>query len=194
MMKIEYQNLKSADIPAAAQLCADVFDGPFSWFQFPEKKKSENSFEVALTERFEKLHLSGLKHAMIVAKSDAKVVGFVEVGMLPIPEGAVVPRTEITLDSTKSDAAYLGNLAVLANFRRQSVGKSLVRIGMKVAEKWGDDDIFAAVDANNYSAISFYTKLGFNIKLDERDLIFKARSKGPRIFFSKPTTSISTQE
>ena len=98
------------------------------------------------------------------AKS-SHVIGFLEVGMLPCPvEPNVVSEQQPisnTIASTSSesiwedvakaqsqastrrnDVPYLGNVAVLETYRRQGVGQKLVRIGIKIAEKWKENDVW----------------------------------------------------
>ena len=80
---------------------------------------------------------------------------------------------------------YFNNLTY--NFIK---GTKLVRIALKLVEKWGDTKLFAAVDYDNSFALAFYKKLNFNIELDERDLLNRSSKKSARIFMSKTVNKI----
>lgn len=87
---------------------------------------------------------------MIVATAENdKIVGFVEIGMLPVPSD----RINRNFNLFKKEAPYLGNVAVATTHRRLGVGTRLVRIGSKVAEKWGEEVLFVAVDKQNDAAM-----------------------------------------
>ena len=60
----------------------------------------------------------------------------------------------------------------------------LVRVGMKVAEKWGDPKLFVVVENDNYGAIKFYQKLLFQCVMSEEDNINRRMDRTPRIFMS----------
>jgi ribosomal protein S18 acetylase RimI-like enzyme len=233
--KIEYRNAKVNDIEAIAELCSDVFDGPFEWHQQIQRVRSVNDYKSQLQDRFTRLVNGGVKHSMIVAAlgSSAKIVGFLEVGMLPAPvdvnvdagvealdgssgaggaddvdsgdsgdsssggavdstgsgsiweqatEDADRVRNEQTKASSRQDVPYLGNVAVATDSRRQGIGRRLVRIGMKVAEKWGDKQLCVAVDASNKPAILMYEKLKFSCVLNEEELITRSAKRPPRLF------------
>lgn len=82
------------------------------------------------------------------------------------------------------EAPYLGNVAVSRDYRRKGIGSRLVRVGMKVCEKWNERDLFVAVDASNRDALLMYNKMNFDQVLDERNLIYGSR-KEPRVFLKK---------
>jgi ribosomal protein S18 acetylase RimI-like enzyme len=60
----------------------------------------------------------------------------------------------------------------------------LVRIGLKVAEKWGDEKLFVVVESDNSAAIKMYEKLKFSLVLKEEDNINRRMDRVPRIFMS----------
>ena len=100
--------------------------------------------------------------------NEETVIGFLEVGMLPCPvEPEVVHEQPISntiasssssesiwedvakaqaqsqqASTVRNDVPYLGNVAVLETCRRQGVGQKLVRIGIKIAEKWKENDVW----------------------------------------------------
>ena len=170
-MKIEYRNAQAQDLEGMATLCADIFDGPFPWHQPLARTKSIQEYKIQFSDRLLRLVDGGIKHAMIVAvteeQSNNNIIGFLEVGMLPCPiEPNVVHEQPIsnTITSSmssesiwedvakaqsqsqgrnsRSDVPYLGNVAVQETYRRQGVGQKLVRIGMKIAQKWKENDVW----------------------------------------------------
>ncbi len=84
---------------------------------------------------------------------------------------------------------YLGNVLVTESFRRKGIGSNLIKIGLKVAEKWKYDKLYLAVDVDNTIALDLYTKLGFEVILDERDLINRNINKKCRLFMAKNVPS-----
>lgn len=86
--------------------------------------------------------------------------------------------------SNTDEAPYLGNVAVSRDHRRKGIGSRLVRVGMRVAEKWNETDLFVAVDASNRDALLMYDKMNFEQVFDERSLIYGSR-KDPRLFLKK---------
>ena len=68
--------------------------------------------------------------------------------------------------------------------RRQGVGMKLVKIGLKVAQKWGDSRLFVVVESDNYGAIKMYEKLKFVCVMKEEDNINRRMDRLPRIFMA----------
>lgn len=60
----------------------------------------------------------------------------------------------------------------------------LVRVGLKVVEKWGDEKLFVVVESDNSAAIKMYEKLKFSLVLKEEDNINRRMDRVPRIFMS----------
>lgn len=60
----------------------------------------------------------------------------------------------------------------------------LVRIALKVTEKWGDPKLYVVVESNNSGAIKFYDKLKFACVMKEEDNINRRVDRVPRIFMS----------
>jgi len=186
--KVTYRNLDLNDIDGASALCSEAFDGPFRIYEFLQKKSSIENYRLQFQKRFLDYVQAGLKHAMIVATMDGIVIGFVEIGLLPPPIGRD-PSTEV------KDSAYIGNLAVSENHRRIGVGKNLVRIAMKVAEKWNEKEIYAAVKSKNFGARSLYESLGFLLVLKESENIyqqFKRDQTDLRVYYCKPLNQLTS--
>ena len=184
---LEYRNVKEDDLESIAILCSTSFDGPFAWYQLFEKAKSEELSKIAVRNRFYNFVRKGAKHAMIVATSTSgdtnEIVGFVEIGQLPSPLSD--SNDDSSAGNTLSDVSYLGNVVVSSDFRRKNIATNLVKISAKVVGKWGDPFLYAAVECTNNAAIQLYSKLGFVVVLDERDLI-NYKSPRPRLFMRKP--------
>ena len=105
--KVQYRNLRRADLIAAGELCQRGL-------------AAEAGIGAQLTQRFERLVSQGLKHAMVVAvdpSSDA-VVGFLEVGTLPSPILMTVSWQGADLEGFP-EVPYLANVVVDERFRRQ---------------------------------------------------------------------------
>ena len=121
--KIQFRNLRRADLPAAGELCQRGL-------------AAEADIGVQLADRFERLVAQGMKHAMVVAVEPGSeaVVGFLEVGTLPSPVPMTVAWRGADVQSFP-EVPYLANVVVDEGFRRQGIGYRLVAIGGKVAAK-----------------------------------------------------------
>jgi len=202
-MNLVYRNVKTADMDAVASLCSEAFDGPFAWHQALAKQQSVKEYKAQLSDRLTNMVQRDAKHAMVVALDGSEVVGFLEVGMLPSPlanddddaidiaaADATPPRSvweEVAEESrvSRAEVPFLGNVAVAPSHRRQGIGARLVRVGMKVAEKWGDNELWVAVEARNAPAISMYQKLAFQVKVNEEDQINRSMRRPPRLFMRR---------
>ena len=85
------------------------------------------------------------------------------------------------------DVPYLGNLVVDNEWRRNGIASKMVRIALKVAEKWQYEKLYLAVDFDNSNALSLYKKLGFDCILDEQDMIFGKKKDNPRSYWTLAT-------
>lgn len=84
---------------------------------------------------------------------------------------------------------YLSVLSILSyDYRRQGVGMKLVRIGLKIAEKWDYNKLYVAVESNNSNAINMYNKLNFVCVMKEEDNINRKIDRVPRIFLAVDIT------
>jgi len=199
---ISYRNLQLGDIPSVAELCSDIFDGGEGWrsttiFDEGARAESISGHTDVLTQRFRTLILkeesitskAPKSHAMIVATDPAnngRVCGFLEVGLLPSPVPLVVRWGGAETTQVK-DVPYLGNVLVSKAYRRRGIGTRLIRVGLKVAEKWQDSHLWLAVDTDNTVAAEMYVQMGFESVVDERTLATRRNpDKVPRIFMRKP--------
>ena len=207
MMKgsIDYRNLKEVDIKSTAELCSNVFDGPFGLFQEFERKKSIDMFKNQLEKRKLDYVNEGHQHAMFIAvkKETEKTVGFLEIGLLPNPVLINSKQNDgLNLTSESNNVPYLGNVAIDSTERRKGIATTLIKIGMiitynyyliniyestglRAAEKWNEKRVYVAVDYDNKEAINLYQKLNFSIVLDETLLISRSKLKKPRLFMAK---------
>ena len=63
--------------------------------------------------------------------------------------------------SVISDSCFVNNIAVYPEYRRQGVGKALMKIAILTADAMGTGFISLEVRESNYAAISLYRSLGF---------------------------------
>jgi len=186
---ILYRNARESDILGIARLCSASFDNEFSAEALSSQLNSVENFEQQFSDRYFNYIKSGKKtHGMVVAAEVAAseetspvIVGFAEIGLLPPPLSS--------LRLMRGDVPYLGNIAVASEFRRSGVGSRLVRIGIKMAEKWGSDCIYVAVKVANSAAINMYSKIGFTVVFDESKGPFPRPSDVARIFMTRDITS-----
>ena len=68
-----------------------------------------------------------------------------------------------TYTGTRKSFAYLSNLAVHPQFRRQGVARELLASCEKVAGEWGFEDLYLHVLENNHQARQLYFKLGYRM-------------------------------
>ncbi|MBQ9461789.1 MAG: ribosomal protein S18-alanine N-acetyltransferase [Clostridia bacterium] len=79
-----------------------------------------------------------------VALNDDKVIGYVGVSVI-------------------SDSCFINNIAVFPEYRKQGVGKALMKIAILTADAMGTGFISLEVRESNYAAINLYRKLGFEV-------------------------------
>ena len=77
-----------------------------------------------------------------VALDDDKLIGYIGVSVI-------------------SDSCFINNIAVFPEYRRQGVGKALMKIAILTADAMGTGFISLEVRESNYAAISLYRSLGF---------------------------------
>jgi len=160
-----------------------------------KRSKAINGHRMQLKERYEEKLRKGLNHAMFVANDDDNtidnyddindgVVAFMEVGMLPSPI-PIIKEWEGNRIETYTDVPYIGNLIVSPGSRRRGIANKLIRVALKVTEKWNYDYLYLAVDIDNISALNLYSKVGFEVILDERDLIARPLNRTARLYMRK---------
>ncbi len=168
--QISYRNAQPDDLNKIAELCVDEFDGPFPWYKKMEKFSKVKDLSQQLKLRYNTLILQERKHAMISAvesvnlsQNQQKIVGFVEVGMLPSPFLSSVELQDGTITRRREESLYLGNVVVNREYRRQGIGRRLLYISIKVSEKFQEKDLFVTVEKDNETALAFYDNLGFEL-------------------------------
>lgn len=68
-----------------------------------------------------------------------------------------------TYTGTRKSFAYLSNLAVHPQYRRQGAARALLTSCEKVATDWGFKDLYLHVLENNHQARQLYFKLGYRM-------------------------------
>ena len=91
-----------------------------------------------------------------VALEEEKLIGYIGVSVI-------------------SDSCFVNNIAVLPEYRRQGVGKALMKIAILTADAMGTGFISLEVRESNYAAISLYRSLGFEDIGLRRDFYRKPR-------------------
>lgn len=79
-----------------------------------------------------------------VALDDEKVIGYIGVNVI-------------------SDSCFIDNIVVYPEYRRQGVGKALLKIAALTADVMGADFISLEVRESNYAAIALYRSMGFEV-------------------------------
>lgn len=184
---ITYRNAREDDLAHIATLLTDTFEGPYAWYRQINRRIDIEQMRSQLADRFFRFVLAKKKHSMIVAMHNNDVIGFLELGTLPCPVPRNVTWQNTTVAST-AEVPFLGNIAIATDFRRKQVASKLLMIGNKIVQKWNDTEVFVAVECDNTAALRLYQKTGFEVELDERDLI-QPPKRNPRIFLRLPIVS-----
>ena len=186
--------MQSADIKSVAILCAECFNGPFTFLDILSKKSSEDEYIKQLTDRYDNYVNKQAKHIMIVAENQninsekCEIVGFMELGTMlsPISKKSIEIWEGIETEvESRPELPFLGNVAVDNSYQRKGIGTKLVKLALKCAKKWQDDFLFLAVESDNLAAIKLYGKLQFQIILDESENISRPLNRTPRLYFEK---------
>jgi ribosomal protein S18 acetylase RimI-like enzyme len=156
LSKFQYKAACEANLKTIATLMSDSFDEKpnllVRWY-------SRWNYEEMLKERMVRLIQMKKKHAMIVAmdkeNGEENVVGFVEIGVLPLPQSRVQVNEEeqddttafttLLHDASQENAPLLkvptiGNLVVSERFRRQGIAKTLMSLAEQEASNWRSTD------------------------------------------------------
>jgi ribosomal protein S18 acetylase RimI-like enzyme len=75
--------------------------------------------------------------------------------------GKVVGNVTLTLRKREKGAWLMSNVAVHPDFRRQGVGRGLVRFALEEIRARGGQAVYLQVDAQNETAVRLYHELGF---------------------------------
>lgn len=104
---------------------------------------------------------SGEKHYVCLVAFDSAggeeelLAGTVEMGVRSLAPSWLVENFEY---------AYLSNLAVSANYRRQGIAEQLLSACEEIAIEWEFNDLYLHVLENNYPAKSLYQKAGYRLR------------------------------
>ena len=196
-MSLKYRPARTTDLPGIAKLLCVTFEEIPEW-NVVKMKMSEDGYKKQLDYRMQRLVKRGAKHALIVVVPDNgnDVAGFMELGTMP---SAIPVKSEWNGVETESrpEMPYLANVAVGTNYRRQKIGSKLVKLAMKISEKWCEPDdtdpaLYLAVDVDNDAAVNMYDKLDFDRIIDETeksDAPYKDKEgnvrRKPRLYFRK---------
>jgi ribosomal protein S18 acetylase RimI-like enzyme len=192
-LDLQFRPARTSDLPKIAKLLTETFEDVPYW-NVLQRKMAENAYQTQLQNRMAGLVQQGAKHSLIVAvnQGNDEVAAFMELGTMPSP----IPVTtfwEGQEIESRPELPYLANLAVSDTCRRQQLGTKLVRLAMKIAEKWTTDAalqvLYLAVDKENLAAVKMYEKLEFVCIIDETERlsdeqIRKLRRKH-RLYFQK---------
>ena len=178
--EIIYRPIIETDISQLAVLVSNSFDTTSADSEVI--KKSISQYEIDLSTRLQRLVLeeSSNYHLMLGAFNDEnECVGFLEMGMQPVPEGIdrVVTTNDAVLVST------IGTVAVSKSYQRQGIARRLMIFAEDEIKLWQAkyqvkseskstvsigksgyvfSKIICSVDSTNYKAVSLYiNKLGY---------------------------------
>lgn len=104
---------------------------------------------------------SGEKHYVCLVAFDRAggeeelLAGTVEMGVRSLAPSWLVESFEY---------AYLSNLAVSANYRRQGIAEQLLSACEEIAIEWEFNELYLHVLENNYPAKSLYQKAGYRLR------------------------------
>jgi ribosomal protein S18 acetylase RimI-like enzyme len=182
--KLIYRNAQFHDLSAISKLLVETFDTGTPKWNLIARSIKESGYQSQLSQRMEQLVLGGAQHAMLVACDGEDVVAFAELGTMPSPV-PVMQMWEGVETEMRPETPYLGNLAVSSAYRRKRIGRRMVKLVCKAAEKWSQDALWLAVDVDNFAAIRLYGGLDFDIIKDESEDIYSQRDRPPRVIFRK---------
>lgn len=149
----------------------DVFDDDSKWFEYSNKMLGSRLINGGT-------QYSDEKNGMMLAAYDEsrrRIVGLVELSIVPrdgmgAAEGVFVPGDTRKLNEALSvlpwvekapDSAYMGSLCVAPSWRRQGMGKALIRICQAAAKEWGFSEVYVHVAAKKPGLLDMYARYGF---------------------------------
>lgn len=145
-----------SDLPEVAQIIAESFHsrhGMWGW-AFP-------LLRLGIYEDLRhRLASAAPHHACLVAfeEGDNETSNIVATVELSVRLG-----DSFTYTGTRKSFAYLSNLAVHPQYRRQGAARGLLVKCEKVALEWGFKDLYLHVLENNHQARQLYFKLGYRM-------------------------------
>jgi aminoglycoside 3-N-acetyltransferase I len=129
MMDVKIIKLTHTDIDPFTDLI-NVFKEVFEWSSVPTKTHLQKI-------------LTNPTFFVFVAKADSKLVGGLTVHILDSYE-------------TEKPSAYIYDLAVLAEYQRQGIGKSLIMAVNDYCRQQGFGEVFVQAETDDEQAMNFY--------------------------------------
>lgn len=145
---------------------------------------------------------------LIATDSNDNIVGFVEILNSKLQEhhSYVLGITDTYIDRVPK----IVNLSVAPKYRRSGLGTLLVERCIEKAQKdqllynHKSNQIILTCDSDNVSAINFYSRLGFEVIIEERDVRYnlqgiflgteKISKKLLRKYLSSPSSTVSDSD
>jgi aminoglycoside 3-N-acetyltransferase I len=128
-MDVKIIRLTHTDIDPFTDLI-NVFKEVFEWSSVPTKTHLQKV-------------LTNPTFGVFIAKADSKLVGGLTVHILNSYE-------------TEKPSAYIYDLAVLAEYQRQGIGKSLIMAVNDYCRHHGFGEVFVQAEADDEQAVNFY--------------------------------------
>ena len=153
-----------ADLTGVAQIIAESFhsrDGLWGW-AFP-------LLRLGIYEDLRhRLATSAPHHACLVAVDNRDTLSEshsqqTSSNLVATVELSVRLGDSWTHTGTRKSFAYLSNLAVDPQYRRQGAARALLTSCEKVVSEWGFNDLYLHVLENNHQARQLYFKLGYRM-------------------------------
>jgi aminoglycoside 3-N-acetyltransferase I len=129
MMDVKIIKLTHTDIDPFTDLI-NVFKEVFEWSSVPTRTHLQKV-------------LTNPTFGVFVAKADSKLVGGLTVHILDSYE-------------TEKPSAYIYDLAVLAEYQRQGIGKSLIMAVNDYCRQQGFGEVFVQAETDDEQAMNFY--------------------------------------
>jgi len=164
---------KFQDARAIATLLADSFhpDQPHPWMRW-----TQPFLRTGITQDIEqRLIRPAPTYACLVAVVRDTTIGTIEISQRSIP------GDWWRQSSNGETPIYIANLAVAMPWRRQGIGRALLIEAETIAHSWQQPALYLHVMADNPSALTLYTRLGYAVE--------KADKKWP-LFCGQPTQKL----
>ena len=161
---IRFHRVEKEDCKRVAEMLSTAFDkkpnAVVRWY-------SIWNYEEQLKERLVRLVEMGKNHSMVVAGIEIEgkeyMGGFIELGLLPLPEDKTPTDLAVEYGDVLSTPRVptIGNLVTDEKFRRRGVAKAMLQEAVETAASWGYPVITCAVDPTNPAALALYEGAGF---------------------------------
>jgi ribosomal protein S18 acetylase RimI-like enzyme len=128
--------------------------------------------------------MKGKKYCLLVAKeyipesSDGtyNVVGMVEMGMSKCPVPTPLDASDLTDGTEPSSYSQdyewipqptIGVLCIKSTHQHRGIGRAIIEKCEQIAQEfWRNDNIFVDVDPDNFSALAFFERCGYEYVVD----------------------------